>query len=566
MLLALAFGAVGFHLGYLIGEFHDWKYVVFHDDIVRTTLFHYAQISAWNPYYCGGIPGIANLQSMTLSPMIPLRLIFGVTVGQVLTMWLMLVIGMEGLYLYARRHGGGGLGGLFAAITGACGGFFVIVYKNGHLTWWCYLLIPWALLAFEEGIAKPRWLLLGGAMVAWMLMDGGANCVPHTALALALVWCVETYSRLRLYGWRNTIWLRPTTALLLMALICIGISAIKLLPAMAIIFELPRVWLSKNINPLSGLLSGLFAAQGEYYIGWFVILWAGIALVVWDRKGLRAFFLFAAITLFCMGSFAWWSPWSLLQNLPFYRDLRHPQRMMVIAGFFACIGAARGIALLEWWSIQSAKRFAAYLRSARHKSWSAYSAVGGMALLALLLVSTGVFVGYSAYHVLVHNRNRLTHTFQEPRPILIAQAFRQSRGNRWDAHYFSAANIGTLQCFEETPFRMSPLLRADLAQEEYPADPNIASVKRLFWSPHSIALKVKANQPTLILVNQNWNRAWRSDVGQVINHQGLLAIQVPQGTHRLNLHFRDSLLLIGFWISLASWLFWLWFLFFRKQR
>jgi hypothetical protein len=41
-------------------------------------------------------------------------------------------------------------------------------------------------------------------------------------------------------------------------------------------------------------------------------------------------------------------------------------------------------------------------------------------------------------------------------------------------------------------------------------------------------------------------------VGQVRNHEGLLAIDVPAGTHELTVRYRDNAVLVGLFTSIAS--------------
>ncbi len=92
------------------------------------------------------------------------------------------------------------------------------------------------------------------------------------------------------------------------------------------------------------------------------------------------------------------------------------------------------------------------------------------------------------------------------------------------------------------PVPQSPLLRADLAHEEYPLDPSLATVRRVRWTPNEITLEVDARRPTRVLINQNHDRHWRSSVGVVVSHQGLLAVDVPAGRNTVVVKFVDRAL------------------------
>jgi hypothetical protein len=146
---------------------------------------------------------------------------------------------------------------------------------------------------------------------------------------------------------------------------------------------------------------------------------------------------------------------------------------------------------------------------------------------------------------------------EAPRPH--EQEFKQARGNRRDAHIFPHLNMGSLNCVDGIPIPESARLRADLPQEEYPADPAVAEVKRLSWSPNTLVLDVNAKANTTVLVNQNWARKWRSNVGKVRSEEGLLAVDVPAGHHTLKLDYRDNVLYVSALVSLATLLVLVWF-------
>ena len=50
---------------------------------------------------------------------------------------------------------------------------------------------------------------------------------------------------------------------------------------------------------------------------------------------------------------------------------------------------------------------------------------------------------------------------------------------------------------------------------------------------------------TRVLVNQNYHAAWRSSIGEVEDHHGLLSVVVPAGDHRLGLRYRDPWITAG---------------------
>jgi hypothetical protein len=149
-------------------------------------------------------------------------------------------------------------------------------------------------------------------------------------------------------------------------------------------------------------------------------------------------------------------------------------------------------------------------------------------------------------------RPRLDHLFTREPAMTMDQPFRQSLGNRWYAHVWPAAGMGTLSCFEEQAFTVSPALRGDLPQEEYLSDPDAGTVKRVAWSPHRIDLRVALDRPTTLLVNQNDHRGWRTSAGRKVHRNGLIAVELPAGDHEVVLSFRDPLIGWGAAITLLT--------------
>ena len=62
----------------------------------RATLLQWHQLPAWNPFWCGGTPGIAAPEDPFLGPDFILRLIFGVAHGRRLAIVLLVIMGFVG--------------------------------------------------------------------------------------------------------------------------------------------------------------------------------------------------------------------------------------------------------------------------------------------------------------------------------------------------------------------------------------------------------------------------------------------------------------------------------------
>jgi hypothetical protein len=139
-----------------------------------------------------------------------------------------------------------------------------------------------------------------------------------------------------------------------------------------------------------------------------------------------------------------------------------------------------------------------------------------------------------------------------PAPLELDQTFKQARGNRWLAAHYAPLSRGSIACWEAYPVPMSPLLRSDVAQEEYLTDPAAGSVQRRRWSPNRIELQVSLTRAARVRINQNYHPGWRSSVGHVVSDQDLLAVDLPAGNHQVVVRFLPRSALFGALVSLLG--------------
>jgi hypothetical protein len=540
------------------GWHHDAHYFRMHDEYGLRSMREFGQVPSWNPYYCGGTPGLANPQVTYLAPDFFLRLVWGGAVGRKLTVVLALLLGLEGMYRLARAWRIGWVGAIAAAAAYSTNGWFRQFAELGWLNFLVgFELLPWVLLAMHRSIREPhfrwRWAALGGFFLAWMLLCGGTYTAPIAVVCVGWLCCVYTIegsfrARLKEYFWR------PWATATLMGLLALGLSAFRTLPMLALVREHPRLWLANETAYIRDVVYMLTNQDGiEGYVGKTAIGLAtlGLLLGVSPRRGsviagitsraagrvagVSALF-FAAVSV---GDHGWVSPYHWINVLPLFEQLREPLRYTIVTALFVSLAAGACIDAL-----QTTVRFTV-LRCTRRSGSTISTTPTRMRwgrALGVLVASAAA----SYWLIPTIEENRFTDTAFSEAPIEPhRETFRQARGNRWDAHVWIHSDRGSLQCFEETPFRQSPELRADLVSEEYALDPSALSVTRTRWTPNAMTLSVVARKPGLVVINQNYHRYWRSSVGKAISHKGLLAVEVPEGEHTLVLRFVDPLFWVG---------------------
>jgi hypothetical protein len=546
-------------------QFYAWE------EADRMTLLRWGQLPAWNPYWCGGTIGIGAPEDPFLGPDFIFRLIFGVAHGRRLAIVFLVIMGFEGTYRLCRRLDSSAVAAAFAAVVyGTCDKFVGFLH-DGWVNFLGFELIPWVLLCLVNGLSSWRWRLLGGFFFAWIVMSAGTYPTPFTLLAVG--YFTVALSVRGFFSREPRAWLAPWISAATIGVVALGVCFGKLVPTLSFLAQFPRVFTPVETHAVTDLFGQFWFRYGVFLVLAFV---GAITADVAAGICLGGALLFFALA---MGDFGEYSPFHLLKSLPIFKQLRFPDRYMVVVLLFTSVSAARGITRLEdalpalvrttWERVDAALRSPGrgmrWLLARLPKKWqreeAALQATGAAREVPRELVWVAVgLAAWLAYdkgrphveEILAGVRIKPGTMYVQEAPRAYAGEFKQHRGNRRDAHVFPPMNMGTIYCVAGNPLPESPRLRGDLAQEEYPEDPSKATVKRLAWSPNAIDLEVDAREPATIFVNQNWAPAWKSDVGTVRSVDKLLAVDVPAGKHVVRLAYRDGFLLFCLGVSAAS--------------
>jgi hypothetical protein len=511
-------------------QFHGWELSN------KITLLRYHQLPAWNPYWCGGTVGVAAPEDIFFAPDNLLRLLFEVEIARHLSVLLGLCLAAEGTYRLARAMGSSSIAALGAAFIYTTNpmlalwtwvGFFNFVVGFGVMPWvgWCALM----------GIERPAYRYLGAFFFAWIFLSAGTYPAPYTLMLIGyLTVCMAVMTRRR----ASVLAARPFISSAGLGVVFVLLVLVKFVPLMLFLKQFSRTWNVVEQHPPQEILAYLTANHSV------VFALAVMAVLTRDRWAIVCLLGAAIFFGLSMGDFHPLSPYHLLKQLPLFKQLRSPERHVTLLFLFVALGAARMITILED-SIPKAIAAALGARSVSALPRVLRVAVVGAGTLVVALALGPRY--QQTVTAAAAQFAQLAFTFEPARPY--AQEFRQHRGNRRDAHVFPAVNMGSIYCITGIPVPQSALLRADLAQEEYPLDPALATVRRVRWSPNEITLDVQASRATRVLVNQNYERHWRSSVGTVVSHQGLLAVDVPAGRHTVVLEFVDRALQLSLLVS-----------------
>ncbi len=506
----------------------DAQHFTLFEEAARLAVVKFHQLPLWNPYYCGGIPGLGTPSARFVSPTFLLTILFGTIRGDTIVATAMTIVGLEGAFRYVRARGGGALGAAFVAPVFALSGYFGRWQTQGWTNFFAFELVPWALLGARMALGgSRRGVVVLAVAVAWMIGFGGTYAAPITALAILFEGAEALANRVRSPRAMGHVLLMGALAGVFVVLT----SLVRLWPIAEVLSAAPRVLEAVESRTPMQLWTMLFGDSVRHFRkADFLVGLPALPLFLLGIGRKRARPLVVASILWIWFSIGYGMKASLfaaIRHVPPYTMLRAPERFLELFIVVFVVIAALAVRRVE----VAAHRNPAY----------AVVVMGYLALLACDLV------------LLVQNdaTSARARSMVAPPPV-VDRDFHQSRGNRWLAAYYPAMSRGVLACFDDYNIVQSTDLAPDLEKEEYLRDPGAGTVERLAWSPDRIDLRVDLSRPARVYVNQNWHPGWHANAGSVVSDNGLLAVDLPEGQRELTLRFWPRSALGGGATSLAA--------------
>jgi hypothetical protein len=553
LFLALAFLAVApvFRFPSLFAGQYDWRYFESWIEVGRRSLVWWHQVPLWNPYGCGGEVLLANPQSMVASPLFVLSLAFGTALGLKLALVVYYFCAFDGMYRLARSWELSRAGALLASVLFGGGGWLALHISSGHVNFASAALFPYLILCYRRGVRALAWAIPLGAVAAWIVADGGTSTPAMAAVLLVTLAAIDAVQL------RSA---RPFAVLLAGGACGALLCAARLLPALEFAVDHPRRQWETDKNTIFEMIRagfwwrGLKPVAGKRY--WFHeycwrLSYLTPPLILWSLRirKTRALWIVVAVGAGIVAGSAWpYGPWWLLKHLPLYRDLRVPSRYAVM--FALALPILCGAALDD---------LLARLATPRARRAAA-------AAVVVLCAVDGLAFDWYCFHGV----------FDFPiEPAGPAVRFYQVRGDWRSMMQHVLAGHGAIGCDEEAPLQRAAELDEGPAPQVRLADPAAGELRALRWTPNRVEVEVVLERPATVLINENWNEHWKSDVGQVVKvgpklardrDGGRLGVEAPAGTYTLTAYYRPRSFVIGAAMSgLAAPLFLALFLALRRR-
>ncbi|MBF0630280.1 MAG: hypothetical protein HQL89_04730 [Magnetococcales bacterium] len=333
----------------------------------------------FSPAQCGGFPFFPDANAPYFSLPQFLTLLVDPVIALQITFIVFGAIGFLGGYLLLRNGFSCSQGAsLLGAFIFALNGFYAHRFVNGHLAFHAFALAPWAAWAVFHGLERG-WrahvlttCVLGGLFAA-MLHAGMVHGIPPIILGIVILLLVRGI----LGHWGHAPWVRLAVG----GILGICLSAIKLVPLMALLKQFPRdqyalpgfdsipnaVWLTAQTlfvyPPMAEIHAHLAngsillqAHEFQYGIGVVPALVLFIFLVrqAWkqeDKTSMRTILAIWAVGLLMTIPILlnYYTPWwnGIIKSLPYFKNSSSLVRWFALYVFVLPVMAAIMLDFLE---------------------------------------------------------------------------------------------------------------------------------------------------------------------------------------------------------------------------
>jgi hypothetical protein len=515
----------------------DGRYVYHQFEVAKAAIKTYHELPLWNPFDCRGIPMWDHPEAMIASPII--WLFPGISTTTTVIIWNLVhvIAGFIGMWLLVRHELALSRRAAFVGSTlFALGVCHVSQYAGEHETFVTFLFAPILILLWRRAERDLAYAVGLAIVLALMVYEGATYPLPYSGAMLA----IETLTRLTSRERAIAIVKAGVVAVVL----AVMLSASRLLPLMDQMRSHSRglsqdldgikketLWAMYTLrSPNWRAPIGQVYVFGEYitYISWLGVVLLVVGIIAAGGEYVWLLFLGAVLALLMMGNFGDHSPWALLNKyVPPFKSMRVAARfrlleMMVISAFIA--------SAIDW----VPKRLRMFGLGPRIVDAT------GVALFGLALVVAGDAIGL--------DQEILTFRFNGPPAQAVSRATRFHYGGPGLAEFIDQPrqNRAWLGCrsYEWPSFRDAPLWTGDVPQAKAADDGAVVEVANR--THNTFTIDVTATRSSTIILNSAYERSWQSDVGQVVNHETMLAIEVPPGHHRIHARYWPRTLTPGF--------------------
>jgi hypothetical protein len=524
---------------------------------------HHRELPLWNPYFGGGLPWAGYIYNLGLSPWALIYALAGEIAGVKIALLLSLALGGIAIYGVARKVALLSPGfSLFAALLFLSSNWMPGRVQGGNYNEFSTYFWLFAVLCFHELL---RGRLLGLLFPLYFVI--ALNPAKYTAVTvllagLVIVLCSPAYKDERRFA--VLIWLAG-------ALIGFLLAMPKILPMIEMfrlnLVDVHALRALEGYTPqeiLTRLLKTRIGGHDSFGVGWLGLGLAAVGILLRFREA-RAWIVLGFFSfVLALGAGAPFPIPEILSHTPIFSTMGEYGKYFNIYILTAvCMLAAFGLEGLY-------KRLQKGLqtRFTEHSS--------GILIPAVFVVISMLAVAPP----LIPTFNALSSAFAKPQSSYTRGQFYQisyrrligtirkgRKSLRDDDQYNNVRrNIGTITWNGNIVLPENPVPKFIIDSKGEHLNPdyvgeaasisehtNSGTIKKFILGFNNIKLLYTASVPQKILLNFNFDRGWRSNVGEVEEHQGLLSLNVgPAEEKEVVLTFKDPNFTVGCHIALAA--------------
>jgi hypothetical protein len=549
-------------------------------DAVRKSLLEHRQFPLRSHWFGGGFPTLGEPEDPALNPLVLLSVLLGSAMGLKLMGFTAALASGAATYALARyiltytRWGS-----LFVGLIVGTSLYVPTSMPGGNIGELCAAYLPLCLLMI--GLAcRGRWtaIFLLPLVLCTMLSQGKQTFVM-VVLYMGLVCLLDasrTFNTLTPAEPRRKVDVRALTVLLVALGATLFVGMVRILPALEFIgtrggltdlelFPLAtRVIGGPGSQELLRFALGIGGRAEFVTIGWVPVILFGIASCCFWRTALPWVICFVLSTWIALGDHAPVDLFALLKRLPVFGTIAVPGKYFFFQIIFSIVIAAGQF----FWLLEKARR-----------KW-----VEPACALALIVGGVGLLYPMST------RLQRNSYTMEmppEPSDQQVDFFSIQGRGLERNRLWPPAAmtypnllqNVGTIDWHVAVTMPENAIPRYFVDSSGTPvlnpryrgeaflvteAGDSAASlpgqgpdspgyVTDCDFHPNSIAVGLTVRRPGILVINQNYHPAWRSDRGELFERDGLIALRLSEtGSHMIRLRYLPRSFVVGLIVSVLS--------------
>lgn len=560
----------------------DWLQMLSYYRADRVALLEYHQLPLRTFYFGGGYPLIANPQDGFLNPFFIPVLFFGEVIGMKLNVLFALLIGAYGMY-YLTRHvlNYHYLGASFSTVVFCLGGHLhrLLVRGQDYMSLFWFFL-PIILAFFVKSKQNKKFLFFSILVLSIFVTQAG----PYFSPVLLFIFLFAILEVFKYENRRVQIDIYYLKSLFLILFFVFLLGAVKILPMLELLRQNPRIVEGYNfpwLNFLATLYKSFFLRQLDFsfvgqhwtyfYLGYIpAVIFLASCIVYWGK--LCKFIILLVIFMFL--SFSAGTSidlFRLLWYLPVFHSIEAPLRYFIpVVIFLISLISGRIFSICDKFKSKFLTLF----------------------FISIIIATTADFLIINGNHadsfpIPIPKDIRRESFFQieNYRPgdkvssRLPASVFSR-RSWEWTMptqHELMLNNIGKINWYGNIHLGeySVPKYYVDWNGVEFPDPRNYVwiqnpdyrgevyflknqdnKIKLEYFSPNRITLNIDLTEADTLVINQNYDKYWKSNLLKPINYNGLLAFKISQkGFYLIKLVYVPLSFYLGLGISLATFIF-----------